>query len=360
LTALALSALGAWSTPAPSLAAAQCWSELPNTKLRAVLAPAPAGVPAQSWWNPVQIMQGYSGAALDTKRSRLLVWGGGHADYPGNELYALEFLPVPRALRLTDPSPYAMDQTTEALADGRPTSRHTYSGLVFLPDQDALWAYGGSLWREGWPSRATWLFSFASGRWERKADAPGSGREGQTLVPIADYDPETRLVVVRGRNFIGSYDPATGRWDRRGGAEHSGSERTGRIATPRRKMYVVGWTRGQKVPGLIRVIDLGSWKEEKVKTTGDTEMTTVPAPGLDVDPERGDLVAWAGGPDLYRLNLSTMVWTRISPSGGARPGPTYWEGTYGRFRYVPALKKFVAVASIDRNAFAYGAGPCGE
>src|SRR3989338_2877962 len=65
------------------------WQELTGPKLRAVLAPAPAGAPAGSWWNPINIMADYSGGTLDTKRNRLIIWGGGHAGYPGNEIYAI-------------------------------------------------------------------------------------------------------------------------------------------------------------------------------------------------------------------------------------------------------------------------------
>jgi len=63
-------------------------------------------------------------------------------------------------------------------------------------------------------------------------------------------------------------------------------------------------------------------------------------------------VSWAGGSDIYRLNLQTLVWTKTTMPG-AIPGPAYWEGTYGRFRYVPTLKSFVGVNSIDQNAYMF-------
>jgi len=49
-------------------------------------------------------MTAWSGGAFDTTRDRLVVWGGGHADYPGNELYVFD-LGTLRWQRLTDPSP---------------------------------------------------------------------------------------------------------------------------------------------------------------------------------------------------------------------------------------------------------------
>ncbi len=324
------------------------WQELAGTKLRAVLAPAPAGAPPGSWWNPINIIADYSGGTLDTKRSRLIIWGGGHAGYPGNEIYAIELLPTPKAVRLTNPSLYTLN-TTDALADGNPSSRHTYASLVYLPEQDALWAHGGSLWRSGIFTRGTWMFRFDTGKWEKKADHPLEGSSG---VAIADYDPVTKLVVVWGISFLSTYDPATNNWTKRGSGSGTNSERTGVIAASQRKMYVVGWTRGGTTPGLIRVIDLNTWTVSNVMTTGAIEITTKVAPGLDLDLETGELVAWAGGSDIYRLNLSTLVWTKTTVPG-ALPGPAPWAGTYGRFRYVPALKSFVGVSSIDQNAYRY-------
>ena len=36
------------------------------------------------------IVYAWSGGTVDTVKGRLLVWGGGHSDYWGNELYALD------------------------------------------------------------------------------------------------------------------------------------------------------------------------------------------------------------------------------------------------------------------------------
>jgi hypothetical protein len=60
------------------------WYEIPNSKLRAVL---PVPKPAGSYG---AITGAWSGGAYDMKRDRLVVWGGGHGDYAGNELYAFD------------------------------------------------------------------------------------------------------------------------------------------------------------------------------------------------------------------------------------------------------------------------------
>ena len=63
-----------------------CWYEVSHSNLRPYI---PSPVP---WGDagPSSIMLAWSGGTLDTKRNRLLVWGGGHGDYAGNELYAFD------------------------------------------------------------------------------------------------------------------------------------------------------------------------------------------------------------------------------------------------------------------------------
>jgi hypothetical protein len=86
------------------------------------------------------VMNAWSGAVADTLRSRLVFWGGGHTDYSGNELYALDLNKVgtctandPCLYRLNNPSPPATSGSPNALADGRPNSDHTYQGIIYVP-----------------------------------------------------------------------------------------------------------------------------------------------------------------------------------------------------------------------------------
>src|SRR5215467_3275959 len=60
------------------------WYEIPNSHVRQFLPnPVPPG-------NPAYLMRAWSGGAYDSKRDRLIVWGGGHGDYGGNEIYAFD------------------------------------------------------------------------------------------------------------------------------------------------------------------------------------------------------------------------------------------------------------------------------
>src|SRR5215469_12736325 len=100
----------------------------------------------------------WNSAVADLRRDRLILWGGGHTDYAGNEIYSLELSESPPTLvRLNPPSPpNSTNNCVETLSDGRPNSRHTYDSLVYLPNQDEMFVFRGSLDRCGFAGNAAW------------------------------------------------------------------------------------------------------------------------------------------------------------------------------------------------------------
>jgi len=86
------------------------------------------------------VINAWNGGVADTKRNRLIVWGGGHNDYFGNEVYALD-LTSASFTRITEPSvPDDVGKCPEAYKDGRPNSRHTYNGLAYVANADQMFA----------------------------------------------------------------------------------------------------------------------------------------------------------------------------------------------------------------------------
>ncbi|MBN1377797.1 MAG: hypothetical protein JXA04_01025, partial [Gammaproteobacteria bacterium] len=57
------------------------WYEVPNSKLQNHF----PGNPPPGYTGPQSVMAAWSGGAYDSSRDRLIVWGGGHEDYAGNE-----------------------------------------------------------------------------------------------------------------------------------------------------------------------------------------------------------------------------------------------------------------------------------
>ena len=116
------------------------WYSIPNTRLRTVCA-ADNGFPSVSGASGCPaITLAWSSGVFDSTRNRMIVWGGGHNDYYGNELYALPLdTLIPE--RLTNPGlPVASSGScVDAIAGGtQPNSRHTYDGIEYIASADRM------------------------------------------------------------------------------------------------------------------------------------------------------------------------------------------------------------------------------
>ena len=80
------------------------WERLSDTRLRSVCPPENFGGESYDFsYYCRNVTAAWSGGAFDTRRNRLYLWGGGHHDYYGNEVYALD-LTSGSMLRITDPA----------------------------------------------------------------------------------------------------------------------------------------------------------------------------------------------------------------------------------------------------------------
>ena len=188
------------------------WYEVPNSRLDSV-DPCPAGNCSYSGNLGVSaVMDAWSGGVFDTRRNRLVVWGGGHASYAGNELYAFD-VETERWSRLTEPTAN-IQQNVARYSDGRPSSRHTYSDIQYDPQRDWLVSMNavGVYNPVGSDYATVDVFDFSSGTWIPKARRPGVGGDGAGS--FSAYDP------VSGRHFIHlgnggrlqRYDPQADQW----------------------------------------------------------------------------------------------------------------------------------------------------
>jgi hypothetical protein len=128
------------TTPsAAGISEALGWHEIPNTKLSAI---CPEGGPLQGNSGCGAVISAWNGGIGDTEKNQLIFFGGGHFDYYGNELYALDLNQL-SLRRLTDPSPITNLATCpESYVDGRPAARHTYNGLAYLAAEHSMYLFG--------------------------------------------------------------------------------------------------------------------------------------------------------------------------------------------------------------------------
>lgn len=343
------------------------WCELRDTKLSSVC-PDPAKFASiQANEGCSGVINDWSGGCDDPKRQRLIVWGGGHRGYFGNELYALDLGKL-RMERLNDPS--ALDgvdltqcASPEAYADGRPSSRHTYDGLAYVADQDAMFSLGGSGIPCGYAVQGTWLLDLAkvasappgaAAPWTQKKPSPFPSKAAYGV--IADYDPNTKRVIVNDTYSLWSYDAAQNVYsvlnDSTKTNAHIDYHMTGRV-DPKRKLFVAVGGKGQQGGGL-QVFDLDASSDHAQQdwtsqVTGCDDLLRANSPGLAYDPVQDRMIGWAGGDAVVTLDLDQKRCTTRSFPGG--PGPQNDNGTFGRFRYFAALEVFALVNAHDRNAY---------
>jgi ferric-dicitrate binding protein FerR (iron transport regulator) len=313
------------------------WLAIPNSKLSSVV-PDKARFPGiQGRVGSDGVVAAWSGGAFDTRRNRLVVWGGGYTDYHGNELYAFS-LETLAWERLTEPNP-SPNLNHDANLDGTPNSRATYNGLAYLPDEDRLFALGGAVAGNGYAvCDRPWLFDFAAKTWSRRS--PGGENPEAGMGALCAYDPAGRKVWWGDGKGLSSYDVAADRWTRH--ADDAFYYATGAV-DPKRGLFVAVGNGGVAAYELRRPV------RQVWATTGGDAVVKRPNPGLDYDPVRERLTAWAGGA-VCTLDPATKAWTARDAPGAPPPTP---NGIFGRWRYVPSLDAFILVVSAAEDVRLY-------
>lgn len=113
---------------------------------------AQGGLPPVAYSNPGTIVRAWSSVAWDSNRGNLLLWGGGHANYMGNEMYVWQGSNG-RWVRGSLPTrlEYYGGATYFTVDNASPQSAHTYDNNVFLPINDRFLTFGGASFNDGYP-----------------------------------------------------------------------------------------------------------------------------------------------------------------------------------------------------------------
>ncbi len=290
------------------------------------------------------VMEAWSGATYDPNRKKLLVWGGGHGDYYGNELYAFDVETL-KWERLTDPSPPTR-LSQDPLPDTTPISRHTYDGLTFITHADRFFGYGGSMAGNGYGTQETWTFDPTAKKWYYMAPSGNSNRPTTNCCAfISAYDPVSRKVFMRDPNWISAYDFDKNAWEHVLEQTHTWTS-TKALVDPRRGLF---FTVGA---GEFLVYDIAGNRDVSAqwKTTGDDSLTRRGAIGAGYDSQADAIVGWLGG-GPYVLDMASKVWSRKSGIGA--PAQPLENGTYGRFQYIPDDNVFILANGIESDVYFY-------
>lgn len=390
--------------PVDSLQPGQ-WYEVPNSKLRTsgVAYPNnPSGLGDIS-----QIISIWNGGAFDSKRDRLIIWGGGHGVTYRNDVYTFDLNLVNQGVqawgRAIDPSLVFNNPETEVYyPDGHPRSRHTYGYLTYIPDPvDRFLTLGGTAFAPNGNVHSDHVdaFNFTTGDWEiQKFPDLSGGTPASMYGAISDYDPSSGHVwymAPSGGHWLIELNPAAnggaGAWIDHGNTYTEptpiGYYMTGAL-DPVRHLFVAIGCAGtilnedslqlQSCSGNGEVrwwnAQPGTQAAHIATLSGNFDVNEIIKernPGFVFDPAIGKFVAW--GASLTDPTKRTCVYT-LDP--GAAPYTAAWVlekipaaatntvtpthrdlyGTYGRFRYSPSKNVFVLVNSADDDVFIYKLG----
>jgi hypothetical protein len=336
----------------------------------------------------------WSGGAADDAHQRLIVWGGGHSDYSGNEVSVLNLTGTPSWERFTGPTmpiPFLGDgKAWEGLKPyfirphdggkyqpgGSPSSRHTYNGLQYVPYQNKLYSFGGSVANLGFFSQETWTLDMGTKTWTMLGPPFSQSPD----YPTTAYNSNNGHIIMHDKDWnLFDYDPHTNKRKVLTTAFHVVDGTTAAIDPVNNLFVVVGGNGAYPSPSpyhILQVFPISSPNGMQAWKNSECHLTYRNG-GLAWDSALGLMVGYPGGGDqIYLLNtgpkdvvtplgtvpshkcLDVAISTKPSPVKGVDypPDPEGAErggnlGIFGRFAYFPSLDVFVVVNNRYQDAW---------
>lgn len=310
----------------------------------------------------------------DSTRERLLIQGGGHADYFGNEIYAINVgLDIPTVERWTDPSSdvSAPSPATDGdYPDGLPASFHSYDIVEYAPISDELISAGHAFVynTRGDGFGIVWHFDCSvttANLYQRALDAWSKSSADYTTMQNASgghagfaYSPKHgKVFMLESGSFpaFGGYDPLTQTLTKHIGAVSGttfpsgiGTYVAGEVVPSGNKDYYVAACSLTD----LAVIDLDDFSQHAPTVTNPSKLSG--SQPMTYDPVNACIWSWATGNNLVSLpvpaNPDTDTWVASDQAltGTAMPTPQA-NGTFSRLRYY-ARGGMGAVLLVNSNS----------
>lgn len=302
------------------------------------------------------VVDAWCGAAVRQSTAHYILHGGGHGDYAGNEVYAIQLsAAAPTWARIWGPTPNGQITTgTHEYADGNPASAHTYYMLQYDDVADRLMRIGGGVYLEP-PGTTNRVHSWNWGatNWNLPSTHP-------PLPDVNGAGAGTARHPVSGDIYV--WDRSTlMRWNR---SSNTWTEITIFASVQRAENAMVVdpdrgciWSFGGEgaASGFVDRWLLADNTLSQVAVSGNSSAsTTGVAMGAARDPETGHIYLYAGDGVLRRFSPSDNTLTTVSTTGGA-PGTNAsygnTSGTYNRLQYITALKALAVKPAWDSPLF---------
>lgn len=322
--------------------------------------PAAAGVSPQPALpgSVVYVTNAWCGAAVRHSGSYFLLHGGGHADYSGNEIYALKLSDdSPKWQRLWGPTP--LNQILEQrshYADGNPTSVHTYYSNQYDQQGDRFLRIGSySYWRESGRDNKVNAWRWQAANWDPDGTIPAVPLAAADYGPGVTSDATTGNVYFWGDTGRAIWTRSTGQWQAvTSGGSHNGTY----SATAFDPVGNCVWSIGGRAAtsGIVRRWDLATGTISNVSVTGTaaSQYTSGGQFAMEYCPLDGKFYLYSGNScaifDASARTISTLVINGTAPlTPSSYRSDT--QAIFNKFRYVPELKGFVVLPAWSAPTF---------
>jgi hypothetical protein len=320
----------------------------------------------------------YSGMAYDDEHGKLLVFGGGHYGYSGNEVWAFD----PETLqwtRMYEPDPVEAYSATYAsttypgalfypdpnapLSEARPMTRHNYDTVEFISSKGIMFTAGQYTWGEPpipycWGCGDTWTYDLDTNKWTYRnlSGASVPDNEGGS----AAYDSRSDLVYHINKGQTWAYDVNSDSWMRVStiGAPTKSIESNAEYDSKRHAILLFGGNYPAHNELWKYDIEANTWT--KLSPAG-----TPPPPGnaygFTYDSANDVFVAYGtNGIGTYVYHPVSNTWTKQNPPSGEPAEDNGVTGIYSHLRYDPRNNVIFLVAfnsgyTIETWAYRYGA-----
>ena len=320
----------------------------------------PSNAPWHGNTGQTSIIVAWCGGVWDTTNQRLIICGGGHTDYAGNETYAwngdtgtFELVTLPTGAIGNTGTLNDGLESSGVYFDGQPRSFHTYNH--FAVRNGVVWMFGGSVYITGGSVSRPFYFNGTS--WVMAHDvSPGASFGGVC------YDSTRDIFWIKksGTNQPLKYDPNTGAVTTH--TKYINGSNYSALFYNSQRDIVISFQDGIHV--LLPDDGLDS---AQPPTTGTPIGAALGALGSCYDSINDRYLFWNGGTDIYTLtpptvgsNYKTDTWTwgtiTIDGSNVVTPTAAATNGTYGRFWYSEQYKACGVVNATNQGMYVFKLG----
>lgn len=376
------------------------WVKASTTTFSSAWPTGDVAVPYSSYKNPASVVIAWSSFAWDSTSSDLMLWGGGHANYAGNEMYVWDGLTGAWG---RGSLPSRLDSNYFVVDNAAPQSSHTYDNQVYLPVNNMFLTFGGAAFQSGGNTSSAngregpWLWDPAKADPNKVGGTTGSGynlttpggqmwtnRQGQwTGVEAPGYSNGTTAyrtengkdVVYLTADSNASGFPSlyrytlgdvknggTDTWEKIGVMWNSAAYKGAATIDTANQLYIRSALGGSR--GDFAVWDLdqsnatnpGSNRDIKVdlQFADGTAFEISGDYGVEYDLVNGNILLWDGANKgkVWRVDVSKdesgnveSIWrvTELSSTTAAQPGGSFVTGVLGKWKYASELGAFVAL-----------------